>query len=221
MKINNLKCPNCSSNLKVDVEDTNNLKCDYCGSTLKYVPDKEELELIKAQALKAESNAKEMNAKTINDVVNNIAKPLAKSYIALHIIGIVFGIIVFAVIAGVIITQVNKQRSEMNNHDVNITEKDSEIKDIYNEGKKQVYNNSFSKGETPGAFIKDDLDDIIDYINQNTYKVSVTYNDVVESRDINEIKKIRNSLEDTKEYDVTLKYDSKGFVNQYIIEDLS
>ena len=46
MKINNLKCPNCSSSLNVDVEDTNNLKCEYCGSTLKYVPDKEELELM-------------------------------------------------------------------------------------------------------------------------------------------------------------------------------
>ena len=32
MKINNLKCPNCSSSLNVDVEDTNNLKCEYCGS---------------------------------------------------------------------------------------------------------------------------------------------------------------------------------------------
>ena len=28
-------------------------------------------------------------------------------------------------------------------------------------------------------------------------------------------------LDICKEYDVTLKYDDKGFVNQYIIEDLS
>jgi hypothetical protein len=219
MKINSLKCPNCSSSLNVDVEDTNNLKCEYCGSTLKYVPDKEELELIRAQALKAESNAKEMNAKTINDVVNNIAKPLAKSYIALRIVGLVLVVIIFAVIAGVIITQVNKQGGSSNG--IDITEQKDKINDLYNEGKKESFNNTFNKGETPGAFIKDDLDDIIDYLNQGTYKVSVTYKDVVESTDVNEIKTVRNSINEFNDYDVTLKYDDKGFVNQYIIEDLS
>ena len=218
MKINNLKCPNCSSSLNVDIEDTNNLKCEYCGSTLKYVPDKEELELIRAQAQKAESNAKEMNAKTINDVVNNIAKPLAKSYIALKIVGLVLVVIIFAVIAGVIITQVNKQKGGSG---IDITEQKNKINDLYNNSKKESFNMNFNKGETPGSFIKDDLDDIIDYLNQDTYKVSVTYKDVVESTDINEIKTIRNSINEFNEYDVTLKYDNKGFVNQYIIEDLS
>ena len=218
MKINNLKCPNCSSSLKVDIEDTNNLKCEYCGSTLKYVPDKEELELIRAQAQRAESNAKEMNAKTINDVVNNIAKPIAKSYIALKIVGLVLAVIIFAVIAGVIITQVNKQKDGSG---IDITEQKNKINDLYNNSKKESFNNRFNKGETPGTFIKDDLDNIIDYLNQGTYKVSVTYKDVVESTDVNEIKTIRNSINEFNEYDVTLKYDDKGFVNQYIIEDLS
>ncbi len=218
MKINNLKCPNCSSSLKVDIEDTNNLKCEYCGSTLKYVPDKEELELIRAQAQKAESNAKEMNAKTINDVVNNVAAPLAKSFIALKIAGLVFGLIIVAVVAGVIITQSNKTKGT---NGINITDKENPIKDIYSEGKKQSFNNSFNKGETPGAFVKDDLEDIIDYINQDSYKVSVTYKDVVETTNVDEIKTIRNQIDEFGDYDVTLKYDKKGFVNQYIIEDLS
>lgn len=217
MKINNLKCPNCSSSLKVDVEDTNNLKCEYCGSTLKYVPDKEELELIRAQALKAESNAKEMNAKTINDVVNNIAKPLAKSYIALKIVGLVLVVIIFAVIAGLIITQFNGTKENGINH----TDGQNQVEEYYNKAKKESFNNRFNKGETPGTFVKEDLDDIIDYLNQNTYKVSVTYKDITESTNVDEIKTIRKSLDDYKEYDVTLKYDDKGFVSQYIIEDLS
>ncbi len=220
MKINNLKCPNCSSSLNVDVEDTNNLKCEYCGSTLKYVPDKEELELIRAQALKAESNAKEMNAKTINDVVNNIAKPLAKSYIALKIVGLVLVVIIFAVIAGLIITQFNGTKVSSGNG-INQTDGQNKVEEYYNKAKKDSFNNRFNKGETPGTFIKDDLDDIIDYLNQDTYKVSVTYKDITESTNIDEIKTIRKSLDDYKEYDVTLKYDDKGFVNQYIIEDLS
>ena len=208
MKINNLKCPNCSSSLNVDVEDTNNLKCEYCGSTLKYVPDKEELELIRAQALKAESNAKEMNAKTINDVVNNIAKPL------------VLVVIIFAVIAGLIITQFNGTKGS-NGNSINQTDGQNKVEEYYNKAKKESFNNQFNKGETPGTFIKDDLDDIIDYLNQDTYKVSVTYKDITESTNVDEIKTIRKSLDDYKEYDVTLKYDDKGFVNQYIIEDLS
>ena len=217
MKINNLKCPNCSSSLNVDIEDTNNLKCEYCGSTLKYVPDKEELELIRAQALKAESNAKEMNAKTINDVVNNIAKPLAKSYITLKIVGLVLVVIIFAVIAGVIITQF----SGSNGNRTNQIDRQSKVEEYYNKAKKESFNTTFNKGETPGSFVKDDLDEIINYLNQGTYKVSVTYKDIVESTDINEIKNIRKSIDEFNEYDITLKYDDKGFVNQYIIEDLS
>ena len=217
MKINNLKCPNCSSSLNVDIEDTNNLKCEYCGSTLKYVPDKEELELIRAQALKAESNAKEMNAKTINDVVNNIAKPLAKSYITLKIVGLVLVVIIFAVIAGVIITQF----SGSNGNRTNQIDGQSKVEEYYNKAKKESFNTTFNKGETPGSFVKDDLDEIINYLNQGTYKVSVTYKDIVESTDINEIKNIRKSIDEFNEYDITLKYDDKGFVNQYIIEDLS
>ena len=217
MKINNLKCPNCSSSLNVDIEDTNNLKCEYCGSTLKYVPDKEELELIRAQALKAESNAKEMNAKTINDVVNNIAKPLAKSYITLKIVGLVLVVIIFAVIAGVIITQF----SGSNGNRTNQIDGQSKVEEYYKKKKKESFNTTFNKGETPGSFVKDDLDEIINYLNQGTYKVSVTYKDIVESTDINEIKNIRKSIDEFNEYDITLKYDDKGFVNQYIIEDLS
>ena len=220
MKINNLKCPNCSSSLNVDIEDTNNLKCEYCGSTLKYVPDKEELELIRAQALKAESNAKEMNAKTINDVVNNIAKPLAKSYIALKIVGLVLVVIIFAVIAGLIITQFNGTKGS-NGNSINQTDGQNKVEEYYNKAKKESFNNRFNKGETPGSFVKDDLDEIINYLNQGTYKVSVTYKDIVESTDINEIKNIRKSIDEFNEYDITLKYDDKGFVNQYIIEDLS
>ena len=217
MKINNLKCPNCSGTLKVDVEDTNNLKCEYCGASLKYVPDKEELELIRAQAQKAESNAKEMNARTMNEIVNHVAKPLAKSYIVLQIVGLVFGLFIFIAIAGIIITQVNKQRTNSN---VETTEQNDIINDLYEDSKKESFNHQFNKGETWGINIKDDLDEIIDYLNQDTYKVSVSYKDVVESTNIDEIKSIRNSLEDFKDYDVTLKYDDKGFVNQYIIEDL-
>ena len=75
-------------------------------------------------------------------------------------------------------------------------------------------------GKRSGFFIVGTLDDIV--TNNKTNKshiITVVYNDITTTEE-KEIKEIRNKLSDRKDYDVSLDYDSNGYVNKYTIEDI-
>ena len=64
------------------------------------------------------------------------------------------------------------------------------------------------------------MDDIV--TNNKTNKshiITVVYNDITTTEE-KEIKEIRNKLSDRKDYDVSLDYDSNGYVNKFTIEDI-
>ena len=75
-------------------------------------------------------------------------------------------------------------------------------------------------GKRSGFFIVGTLDDIV--TNNKTNKshiITVVYNDITTTEE-KKIKEIRNKLSDRKDYDVSLDYDSNGYVNKYTIEDI-
>ena len=75
-------------------------------------------------------------------------------------------------------------------------------------------------GKRSGFFIVRTLDDIVTNNKTNkSHVITVVYNGITTTEE-KEIKEIRNKLSDRKDYDVSLDYDSNGYVNKYTIEDI-
>ena len=55
---------------------------------------------------------------------------------------------------------------------------------------------------------------------ENDKKLVDAYKEEKELLTSNEIKEIRNMLSENKDYDVSLDYDSNGYVNKFTIEDI-
>lgn len=75
-------------------------------------------------------------------------------------------------------------------------------------------------GKRSGFFIVRTLDDIV--TNNKTNKshiIAVVYNGITATEE-KSIKEIRNMLSENKDYDVSLDYDSNGYVNKFTIEDI-
>ena len=68
-------------------------------------------------------------------------------------------------------------------------------------------------------FVKRCLDEVITSNKTKERKVTVKYNEI-ETQDADEIKDLKKSLVDDKEYEVSYDYDEGGFINKVTIEDL-
>ncbi len=123
----------------------------------------------------------------------------------------------------------------------------SMIEDIFNETKEQKDNindfnteidmSNFSKetseestflfnrylnnynGTQRGFFVRKCLDEVITSNKTKERKITVRYNEI-ETQDADEIKDLKKSLVDEKQYEVSYDYDEGGFINKVTIEDL-
>lgn len=80
------------------------------------------------------------------------------------------------------------------------------------------FNNYFNKGIQEGYFVQTRLDYIYNNNKDNARKVKVKYKGI-ETDNNDEIYNIKKSIDKKKEYDISLEYDSDGFVNLYLIEE--
>ena len=195
-----LKCNNCGAQLKVE-EGTSQVKCEFCGSTFSVDDAYNEGYKYTKGVLKARSEQMEEDFNKAQDLMDSfIGKPSRVFSIAF----VVIFILIFAFIGYHMYVGFSDSRNSRDSFEID------------------SFNTPYETdaGKRSGFFIVGTLDDIV--TNNKTNKshiITVVYNDITTTEE-KEIKEIRNKLSDRKDYDVSLDYDSNGYVNKYTIEDI-
>ena len=204
MKLVELKCNNCGAQLKVE-EGTSQVKCEFCGSTFSVDDAYNEGYKYTKGVLKARSEQMEEDFNKAQDLMDSfIGKPsrvFSIAFVAIFIL--IFGFIGYRIYT-------------------TFTDNEKEVETTHDSFEVNSFNTPYETdaGKRSGFFIVGTLDDIV--TNNKTNKshiITVVYNDITTTEE-KEIKEIRNKLSDRKDYDVSLDYDSNGYVNKYTIEDI-
>lgn len=200
MKLVELKCNNCGAQLKVE-EGTSQVKCEFCGSTFSVDDAYNEGYKYTKGVLKAHSEQMEEDFNKAQDLMDSfIGKPSRVFFIAF----VAIFILIFGFIGYRIYTTFTDNEKEHDSFEVN------------------SFNTPYETdaGKRSGFFIVGTLDDIV--TNNKTNKshiIAVVYNGITATEE-KSIKEIRNMLSENKDYDVSLDYDSNGYVNKFRIEDI-
>ena len=205
MKLVELKCNNCGAQLKVE-EGTSQVKCEFCGSTFSVDDAYNEGYKYTKGVLKARSEQMEEDFNKAQDLIKN--SYIGKSSRVFSIVFVAIFILIFGFIGYGIYTT--------------FTDNEKEVETTHDSFEVDSFNTPYETdaGKRSGFFIVGTLDDIV--TNNKTNKshiITVVYNDITTTEE-KEIKEIRNKLSDRKDYDVSLDYDSNGYVNKYTIEDI-
>ena len=205
MKLVELKCKNCGAQLKVE-EGTSQVKCEFCGSTFSVDDAYNEGYKYTKGVLKARSEQMEEDFNKAQDLLKN--SYIGKSSRVFSIAFVAIFILIFGFIGYKIYTT--------------FTDNEKEVETTHDSFEVNSFNTPYETdaGKRSGFFIVRTLDDIV--TNNKTNKshiITVVYNDITTTEE-KEIKEIRNKLSDRKDYDVSLDYDSNGYVNKYTIEDI-
>ena len=200
MKLVELKCNNCGAQLKVE-EGTSQVKCEFCGSTFSVDDAYNEGYKYTKGVLKAHSEQMEEDFNKAQDLIDDfIGKPskvFSIAFVAIFIL--IFGFIGY----GIYTTFTDFE-----------TTHDSFEVDSFN----TPYETD--AGKRSGFFIVRTLDDIVTNNKTNkSHVITVVYNGITATEE-KSIKEIRNMLSENKYYDVSLDYDSNGYVNKFTIEDI-
>lgn len=197
MKMVELKCKNCGSNLEVE-EGVTKVTCKYCDTTFEIEDAYTEAYKQTKGTLKAQSEHQEEQMQKMKEMMKN--SPAGKASIFVYIFA--FGIFAFIISMMVIMPIVGVK--EQNKWDI----------DIFN----QNYENR--AGEESGFLIKPLLDSTVTNNKKDSkHQIEVEYNEI-SSKEEKGIKEIRNSLDDHKKYDVSYDYDKKGYIIKMTIEDI-
>ena len=225
MKLVELECQNCGAALKVE-EGTNNVTCPYCKATYKLDDEVQHVKYddmensgyefekgrIKAQKEHASSNVNANVNSSMNTNMNtNVNSKFPKvALIPFVIVAIVM--IVSIVTSGLIFKDTkNKFDNKSNSAATEKAKKELESK-VYD------FNWRYSSGKKAGAFVKDDLNDVINSNRTNKERfITVKFNGI-ETQDSDEILKIIDQIDSFKDYNVLLDYDNDGFITVINIE---
>lgn len=206
VKFVELKCKNCGAKLEVE-EGTTQVTCKFCDTTFSIDDAYTQGYKYTKGVLKAQDEQYEKDLERAKDFMKN--NPISKSSKIMSIIFVIIFFLVFCFIGYNIYNDFYADHST-DNHS---TDNRFEIKSF-----NMPYENN--SGRRSGLFLIGSLDDIV--TNNKTNKehaIIVVYKDVTTVEET-EIKKIRDSLSSRKDYDVSLDYDSKGYVNKFIIADI-
>lgn len=200
MKLVELKCNNCGAQLKVE-EGSSQVKCEFCGSTFSVDDAYNEGYKYTKGVLKAHSEQMEEAFNEAQDLIDGfIGKPSRVfSIVFVAIFILIFGFIGY----GIYRTFTDSER-EAESFEVN------------------SFNTPYETdaGKRSGFFIVRTLDDIVTNNKTNkSHVITVVYNGITATEE-KSIKEIRNMLSENKDYDVSLDYDSNGYVNKFTIEDI-
>lgn len=200
MKLVELKCNNCGAQLKVE-EGTSQVKCEFCGSTFSVDDAYNEGYKYTKGVLKAHSEQMEEDFNKAQDLIDDfIGKPSKVFSIAF----VAIFILIFGFIGYGIYTTFTDNEKEHDSFEVN------------------SFNTPYETdaGKRSGFFIVRTLDDIVTNNKTNkSHVITVVYNGITATEE-KSIKEIRNMLSENKDYDVSLDYDSNGYVNKFTIEDI-
>ena len=200
MKLVELKCKNCGAQLKVE-EGTSQVKCEFCGSTFSVDDAYNEGYKYTKGVLKARSEQMEEDFNKAQDLMDSfIGKPSR----VFSIIFVIIFILIFAFIGYHMYVGFSDSRNSRDSFEID------------------SFNTPYETdaGKRSGFFIVRTLDDIV--TNNKTNKshiIAVVYNGITATEE-KSIKEIRNMLSENKDYDVSLDYDSNGYVNKFTIEDI-
>ena len=200
MKLVELKCNNCGAQLKVE-EGTSQVKCEFCGSTFSVDDAYNEGYKYTKGVLKARSEQMEEDFNKAQDLMDSfIGKPSR----VFSIIFVIIFILIFAFIGYHMYVGFSDSRNSRDSFEID------------------SFNTPYETdaGKRSGFFIVRTLDDIV--TNNKTNKshiIAVVYNGITATEE-KSIKEIRNMLSENKDYDVSLDYDSNGYVNKFTIEDI-
>lgn len=201
MKLVELKCKNCGAQLKVE-EGTTQVKCEFCGSTFSVDDAYNEGYKYTKGVLKAQSEQMEENFNRAQALIKN--SPVGKASRVFSVIFVIIFILIFAFIGYHMYVGFSDSSNSRDSFEI----------DSFN----TKYEND--AGKRSGFFIVRTLDDIVTNNKTNkSHVITVVYNGITTTEE-KEIKEIRNKLSDRKDYDVSLDYDSNGYVNKYTIEDI-
>lgn len=209
MKLNELKCKNCGAKIELE-EGKTEVTCKYCNTT--FTVDDEYTKAYKYTKgmLKAEHDQMQENLKEYNN------SPEGKATIRFANTIQVLCFIVFIIALIIIgITTFNMSNNRLLNNNTNISSNSNDNFDA------EMFNNTFYgyNGTTSTFFVKDCLDEIINSNKkEKKHIITVKYNDK-ETSNPDEILEIKKSLDDSKEYKLSMDYDSNGFFNKLTITE--
>lgn len=209
MKFVELKCKNCGAKLEVE-EGTTQVTCKFCDTTFSIDDAYTQGYKYTKGVLKAQDEQYEKDLERAKDFMKN--NPVAKSSRIMSIIFAIIFFLVFCFIGYNIYNDFYAERSTdfNNNHS---TDNRFEVSSF-----NTPYEND--AGRRSGFFLISTLDDIVTNNKKNKeHIITVVYKDITTTEET-EIKKIRDSLSSNRDYDVSLDYDSKGYVNKFTIADI-
>ena len=217
MKLVELECQNCGAALKVE-EGTNNVTCPYCNATYKLDDGTQHIKYddmensgyefekgrIKAQKEHASSN---VNA----NVTSNINTKFSKA--ALIPVIIVAIVMIVSIVTSGLTFKDWKNKFDNNSNSASTEKAKKEL-----ESKVHDFNWRYSSGKKAGAFVKNDLNDVINSNRTNKERfITVKFNGI-ETQDSDEILKIIDQIDSFEDYNVLLDYDDDGFITVINIE---
>lgn len=211
MRLVKLNCPNCGANLEIE-DNKKELYCKYCRTT----------SLLDDEVIRVEHTFVDEHAKEKLEIFNGFTKIFKGIGITSMVYFGIIMVVIIGVIGGVVfnISKMNNRRDEIFNN--SSTGVDVEFDSKYSEVEIRGFNSPFEMySGTKSVFLIESLLDKV-VTNNKTEKehlITVVHNEKNTSNP-DEIIDIKHFLEDDKEYEVSLDYDTDGFVNQVTITDL-
>ena len=194
-----LNCSSCGAELRIE-ENKEYAVCDHCGTKYKL---NEDLNI----NIKLDDNVKDV----INTSFGTVNKASKFMFVPIFIFVIAFSLILF-----IGIRSINRSR---NNSEENKKQQEENINKQQEEVKKDIFNFQFvNDNGTKSAFLLEStLDEIIQSNKLYNRKITLVYNGK-ETTDETEIINIKHSLEG--DYEVSLDYDSEGFIYKIRVDTI-
>lgn len=196
MKLVEMKCKNCGGDLKVE-EEQDTVTCPYCNATYKI---DDEVQHVKYDDMENSGYEFEKGRIKAQKEHLNSSIPTDYSINSKFIIIPIIAIMIFVFIAvGIGMYVRNKQGSSFG-------------------VSKNEFNLNYNNGRQAGAFVEDDIADIIESNKKySDKKITVKYEDT-ETSDPDEITELKKSMDFSIYYEITLDYDKDGYLCCYTIE---
>ncbi len=208
MELKEIKCKNCGAKLKIE-ENEKIATCDFCGAKFSVEDEYSKAYHATKGAFDAQMDSfKELTSKMPGFKYTRI-----------------FITIFSVVMLGIIITLSVSSFMSFNKTSKRISS-DSTTNEAYSKQVKQIEIQSFNgaielaNGKSAELLISKTLDDIIVSNKKNKdHKIVVKYKDISTNEE-DGIVEIRDSLKENKQYNVSLDYDSEGYINVFTITDI-
>lgn len=209
MKLNELKCKNCGAKIELE-EGKIETTCKYCNTTFKIDDDYTKAYNYTKGVLKAQQEQMQENLKAFNN------SPEGKASKRFANIIMIFCFIIFIIALAIIgITTYNmSNRNILNNTNISNNSNNDNFD-------AEMFNTTFYgyNGTTSTFFVKDCLDEIINSNKkEKEHIITVKYNDK-EASNTDEILEIKKSLDESKQYELSMDYDKNGFFNKLTITE--